>query len=50
MFSPQGPNIPYYTLAVPANPILTGVRFYDQALAIHVTGGIETTVVDCFNF
>ena len=50
LFLPLGPTVPYHSLSFPANPAWIGLRLYDQALALHVTGLLETTPVDCFAF
>jgi hypothetical protein len=45
-----GPTTPYLSIAFANNPALVGVPFYDQALVMHATGQIETSVVDRFGF
>ena len=49
VFSPMGLSTPFHTIALPSNPALQGIDFYDQSLALS-NGAVETTNVDCFRF
>ena len=50
LYVPLGATTPYHTITLPLNPALQNVDFFDQALALHAGGALETTRVDCFRF
>lgn len=50
IFVPPGTSAPYQTLTFPLNPAAFGIPLFDQALVIHASGALETSVVDTFQF
>lgn len=50
LFVPLGTATPYHTVSFPANPLLQGIGFFDQAVALDPAGAASTTIVDCFEF
>lgn len=50
VFAPLGAAAPYRTLTLPLNPAAFGIPLFDQALVVHASGLLETSVVDTFQF